>query len=652
MHEAVRRSAHGSGGVRGRTVRRIALAVGAAVLLAVAAIPLAKRVGPEQETITYSELLRALEEGQVAELTIRPGKSVRGRWAAGAASPAQNAPVPAGGTRNEAMPAPPAMPANAAGATSPPEFSVVFPLAQADDLLEHARRAGVEVRFEAPSDRDRVRTWTAVAVQVLLVGGLAYLVFVNLRGQGGSGKVPTGPANAVTTFADVAGTQGAAQELREVVEFLRRPAAYARLGARVPKGVLLVGPPGTGKTLLARAVAGEAGVPFFQISGSEVTGFIVGLGAHRIRTLFRKARKKGGVIFIDELDSLGGKRGRNQSHNEDDRTLNQLLVEMDGFSPSEGVVVIGATNRPEELDPALKRPGRFDRIVNVPPPTADEREAILRLHADRRGIPLAEDADLGRLARLLPGATGAELANLLNEAAIAAAREAVDRVAWRHLEQARDRLLLGKERIGFRAPDEEWRIVAYHEAGHALAGVLCVPDDGLHKVSIQPRGQAMGVAHFSPEDDRHLYSRRYLEGQIVKGLAGRATEEAVFGPDRVTSGAENDLVMVNRIARKMIYRLGMGAGTGFLVLDAESGPLAAETQARMDEEVRALLDRLYGCALEIVRTHRAALDALAAALLDRETLEGEEVLEILARHGVSLPARADAAERRELSFAV
>src|SRR5690606_25166369 len=217
--------------------------------------------------------------------------------------------------------------------------------------------------------------------------------------------------------------------------------------------------------LLARAVAGEAGVPFFQISGSEVTGFIVGLGAHRIRTLFRKARKKGGVIFIDELDSLGGKRGRNQSHNEDDRTLNQLLVEMDGFSPSEGVVVIGATNRPEELDPALKRPGRFDRIVNGPPPTADERGAILRLHADRRGIPLAEDADLGRLARLLPGATGAELANLLNEAAIAAAREAVDRVAWRHLEQARDRLLLGKERIGFRAPDEEWRIVAYHEAG-------------------------------------------------------------------------------------------------------------------------------------------------------------------------------------------
>lgn len=643
MHEAVRRSARGPVGARGRALRLIAIVACAAALSAAVAIPLARRGASEHETITYTELLRALDAGRVAELTIRPGESIRGRWAPlpgrADAGPTGNGSTPAGDASHEALPAPLTLRAGDAHPTSHASFSVVFPLAQADDLLEHARRAGVDVQFEAPPDRERLKTWVAVAIQVLLVGGLSYLVFVHLRGQGGSGKIPGGPGQTVTTFADVAGTQGAAEELREVVEFLRRPSAFAGLGARVPKGVLLVGPPGTGKTLLARAVAGEAGVPFFQISGSEVTGFIVGLGAHRIRTLFKKARKRGGVIFIDELDSLGGRRGRNQSHNEDDRTLNQLLVEMDGFSPSEGVVVIGATNRPEDLDPALKRPGRFDRIVSVPPPTVDGREAILRLHAERRAVPLADDADLGRLARLLPGATGAELANLLNEAAIAAVRDASDKVGWQHLEQARDRLLLGKERVGFRAQEQEWRIVAYHEAGHALAGVMCVPEDGLHKVTIQPRGQAMGVAHFSPEDDRHLYSRRYLEGQIVKGLAGRAAEEVAFGADQVTGGAENDLVMVNRIARKMVYRLGMGRDTGFLVLDGESGPLAADTQARMDDEVRALLERLYARALEIVRTHRAALDALADALLERETLDGDEVLRILARHGVPLAER-------------
>jgi cell division protease FtsH len=320
-----------------------------------------------------------------------------------------------------------------------------------------------------------------------------------------------------TGFADVAGTQGAAEDLREVVDFLREPSAFAAVGAHVPKGVLLVGPPGTGKTLLARAVAGEAGVPFFHLSGSEVTGFIVGLGAQRVRKLFKKARSKGGVIFIDELDSLGSARGRNRSHNEDDRTLNQLLVEMDGFAPTEGVVVIGATNRPEDLDPALKRPGRFDRIVTVGLPTVDGREEILRLHADRRRIPVALDVDFTRLARLTPGASGADLANLLNEAAIFAVRTRSDIVEWRHFEAARDRMLLGKERVGFRAPDREWRIVAFHEAGHAVAGVVACPEDGLHKVTIQPRGHAMGVAHFSPDGDRHLHPEELPRGADHQG---------------------------------------------------------------------------------------------------------------------------------------
>jgi cell division protease FtsH len=402
----------------------------------------------------------------------------------------------------------------------------------------------------------------------------------------------------------------------------------------VPKGVLLVGPPGTGKTLLARAVAGEAGVPFFQLSGSEVTGFVVGLGAQRIRGLFARARKKGGVIFIDELDSLGGTRGRNRSHNEDDRTLNQLLVEMDGFSPTAGVVVIGATNRPEDLDAALKRPGRFDRHVTVGLPTADGREAILRLHVEKRRVPMALDVDLNRLAKLTPGATGADLANLLNEAAIFAVRTHSPNVEWRHFEAARDRMLLGKERVGFRAPEKEWKIVAWHEAGHAVAGVVACPEDGLHKVTIQPRGRAMGVAHFAPDDDRHLHAKSYLEAQIIKGLGGRVAEELVFGAEHVTGGAESDLVHVNRIARRMIYRLGMSSTGSLLIHDEEAGALGSDVQTGMDAEVQALLTRLYERTREILLQHREALDALAQALLERETLDGAEAMEVLAAHGV------------------
>jgi cell division protease FtsH len=265
-----------------------------------------------------------------------------------------------------------------------------------------------------------------------------------------------------------------------------------------------------------------------------------------------------------------------------------------------------------------------------------------RLHAAGRRVPLADDVDLARLARLTPGATGADLANLLNEAAIVAVREREPQVTWQHFEAARDRMLLGKERVGFRAKDREWHTVAWHEAGHALAGVIACPDDPLHKVTIQPRGRAMGVAHFAPDDDRHLYSRRYLEGQIVKGLGGRVAEELVFGPDQVTGGAESDLVHVNRIARRMVFRLGMAGDGSLLIVDEEAGPLAAETQAAMDAQVKELLDRLYARTRELIGTHRAALDALAQALLDRETIDGEEAMAMLARHGVPAPAAADA----------
>lgn len=595
--------------VRARRVRVRTPALLAIVALFAAATVITMAREPEPTVLTYSDFIEAVDLGHVSRVTIVPGVGVRGEWTDGVDRDSDS-------------------------------FVVTYPDQALDGLIERLSDAGVVIDFQAPSNPHRYKELLALTLQLLLFGGIGYLVFLNVKGQGGSGGIGGRAPDTRTTFADVAGTQGVAEELKEVVDFLRRPADYAAMGARIPRGVLLSGPPGTGKTLLARAVAGEADVPFFHISGSEVTGFIVGLGAHRIRTLFRRARKRGGVIFIDEIDSIGGRRGRNRAHNEDDRTLNQLLVEMDGFSPAEGVVVIGATNRPEELDPALLRPGRFDRTLVVALPTVDGREEILRLHATRRRIPLDPDVDLRRLARITPGASGADLANLLNEAAIAAVRERASRVAWHHIEQARDRMLLGKERVGFRARDEEWRIVAYHEAGHALAGVIAVPEDGLHKITIQPRGRAMGVAHFAPDDDRYLHSRRYLEGQIVKGLAGRAAEEVVFGPDQITGGAESDLDHVNRIARRMVYRLGMGRGTGLLVSDGQPGSLSPEMQARMDDEVRDLLDRLYARAREIVVTHRAALDALAEALLEHETLDGDEALRILATHGVRIPAAA------------
>jgi cell division protease FtsH len=301
------------------------------------------------------------------------------------------------------------------------------------------------------------------------------------------------------------------------------------------------------------------------------------------------------------------------------------------------VVVIGATNRPEDLDPALKRPGRFDRNVVVGLPSVDGREAILRLHAGHRGIPVGEDVDFHRLARLTPGSSGADLANLINEAAIAAVREKAERVEWQHFEIARDRMLLGKERVGFKANDAEWKIVAFHEAGHAIAGVVACPEDGLHKVTIQARGKAMGVAHFAPDDDKHLHSRSYLEAQIIKGLGGRVAEEIIFGAANVTGGAESDLVHVNRVARRMVYRLGMGESSGLLVYE-EDAPLSAATQSRMDGEVRDMLDRLYVRTREILSTHQPALEALAQALLARETLDGVEALAVLEAHGVKVPA--------------
>ncbi|HEU4800657.1 MAG TPA: AAA family ATPase [Gemmatimonadales bacterium] len=499
-----------------------------------------------------------------------------------------------------------------------------YTAAEVEPLVARAMAAGTAVGFR--SGGGDTRTFALVGAVLLVAAGA--IAFRHRLG-GPSAQTDLGArSSSRTTFADVAGNGGAVSDLREVVSFLQDGEKFARIGARAPRGILLYGPPGTGKTLMARAVAGEAGVPFWTISGSEVTGFIVGLGALRIKSLFRKARRQGGVIFIDELDALGGKRGRNQSHNEDDRTLNQLLVEMDGFTPSQDVVVIAATNRPDDLDAALLRPGRFDRSVAVGLPTSAERKEILGLHVRNRRVPLAAGVDLGRLARLTPQTSGADLANLVNEAAIVAAREDAGTVNWSHVEAARDRMLLGKERSNLEASSQEWRIVAMHEAGHALLGVRWCPEDPLHKVTILPRGQAMGVAYFAPDSDRHLHSKRYLEGQILKGLGGRAAEEVLFGTDQVTSGARSDLQHVTRIAREMIYHLGMGETAGLMVYDADAPP-SDEVRALMDREVRALIDRLYQVALRTVRKDQAALVALGEALLEHETLDGVEAVELL-----------------------
>ncbi|HEX9939207.1 MAG TPA: AAA family ATPase [Longimicrobium sp.] len=588
------------------TVARVILGIAVLVTLALTGLKAYERFrAPGLPVLSYSGLIGAIDGGRVHSVTVRPGEDVRGTWR------------DAGAKAGEF------------------DFTVAYPVSTVDALAQHAQAHGVALTLAPAPSHTGVRDTATTALMLLMLVGVGFFLFRQMKGGqstdlGQSGK-------STTTFDDVAGTQGAAEELREMVEFLKRPDAFAALGARIPKGALLVGPPGTGKTLLARAVAGEAGVPFFSISGSEVTGFLVGMGAHRIKALFKKARKKGGVIFIDEIDALGGHRGRNRSHNEDDRTLNQLLVEMDGFDPLDGVVVIAATNRPDDLDAALRRPGRFDRTITVSTPTSSGREEILRLHATRRKIPLAPDVDLARMARLTPGSSGAELANLLNEAAIAAAREGESRVNWSHVEQARDRMLLGKERKGFRALDKERCTVAYHEAGHALAGVVCAPEDGLHKVTIQARGQALGVAFFSPEDDRFLYRRNYLEGVIMKGLAGRAAEELVFGAHAVTSGAQNDLQQVNAVAKRMVYQLGMGAETGLLIHEGD-GSLSGEAHAGMDREVRTMLEQLYRNTLELLRLNREPLAALAVALLERETIDGVEAVEIMEEAGLTRPA--------------
>ena len=455
------------------------------------------------------------------------------------------------------------------------------------------------------------------------------------------------------TFADVAGIDEAEAELVEVVDFLKNPTKYQRLGGTIPKGVLLVGAPGTGKTLLGKAVAGEAGVPFFSMSGSEFVEMIVGVGAARVRDLFANAKKESPcIIFVDELDAIGRRRGgggMTGGHEEREQTLNQLLVEMDGFDSRQAVIVLAATNRPDVLDPALLRPGRFDRRIIVPRPDKNGREAILKVHV--RSVSLSADVDLANVAAATPGLVGAELRNLVNEAALLAARREKDAVDRRDFQDSLEKIVLGVERQLALRPEDRRR-VAYHEAGHALIGLLSPEADPVHKVSIIPRGQALGVTYQMPEDDRHNYSEPYLRARITGALGGRAAEEVVCGVP--TTGAENDLKQVTDLARQMVTRWGMSKEVGLLFLDQGDNDFlgggqmigrahSEATATLVDREVRRIIDECHVEALRLLNAERDLLDVLAEALLKRESLDEEEILAVTGLKSNRGRAAADAA---------
>jgi cell division protease FtsH len=511
-----------------------------------------------------------------------------------------------------------------------------------DDILSEMKAQGVVVNAKPVTEPP---SWWQTLLFSFGPTILLVVLFVMLMrraggGIGGFGKSKAKlyePDRTRTTFADVAGIDDAKEQLAEVVDYLRNPGRYQRLGASIPKGVLLTGPPGTGKTLLARAVAGEAGAPFFSIAASEFIEMIVGVGASRVRDLFETAKKNApAIIFIDELDAIGRARGGAMSfggHDEREQTLNQILTEMDGFTGNEGVIVIAATNRPEILDPALLRPGRFDRHVVVNPPDAAGRAAILRVHT--RNVPLASDVRLEDIAARTPGMVGADLRALVNEAALLAARRGRDRVTSEDFSDALERILLGAERH-ILLSDEERSRTAYHEAGHALLGMLQPGADPVRKVSIIPRGRALGVTFQAPATDRYGYDTGYLRGRIIGALGGRAAEELVFHD--MTTGAESDLDMISNIARQMVGRWGMSDAIGpvsvlpdprdeRMMLPGAGGP-SEQTRQLVDSEVRRIVEDCHHHAITILAEHRDQLDALAHALLERETLDEDEAYRV------------------------
>jgi cell division protease FtsH len=514
------------------------------------------------------------------------------------------------------------------------------------NIVDELRSSNVDIRVE-PQEHGGLLSTLGFWLPMLIIFGI-WIFFLNRMQAGGRGAMGFGKSKAKlltertgkVTFDDVAGIDEAKEELEEIVEFLKDPQKYSRLGGKIPKGALLVGPPGTGKTLLARAIAGEAGVPFFTISGSDFVEMFVGVGASRVRDMFEQAKKNAPcIVFIDEIDAVGRHRGVGYGGGNDEReqTLNQLLVEMDGFEANEGVILIAATNRPDVLDPALLRPGRFDRQVTVPNPDIKGREKILAVHA--RKVPLAPNVDLRVIARGTPGFCGADLANLVNEAALKAARGDKRLVTMDDFEFAKDKVMMGSERRSMIMTDEEKALTAYHEAGHAIVG-LNVPDhDPIHKATIIPRGRALGLVLSLPERDQLSQTYRQLTSKIAMAMGGRVAEELTFGPEKVTNGAASDIQQVTRIARAMVTQFGMSEKLGnidyanerdfFLGVAQGAKDISPETQQHIDEEVRRLVDEGYTTAKRVLIEKADDLERLAQGLLEYETLTGHEITQVI-----------------------
>ena len=604
-----------------RTVRSVTFWI-LLVLIAVSLVNLLDIKQTQPLVLNYTDLVARVDQGEIAEVTI-VDKEVTGKLTDGR------------------------------------EFTSVVPEDPA--LYEKMRVAGVTVIFDVPAPPSLFVTLLTTLGPVILV--VIALFFIMQQSQGGGNRVMqfgksrarlhTVEERRKVTFDDVAGAEEVKEELREIVDFLKHPKRYVDMGARVPKGVLLMGAPGTGKTWVARAVAGEAGVPFFSISGSDFVEMFVGVGASRVRDLFEQAKKNAPcIIFIDEIDAVGRQRGAGYGggHDEREQTLNQLLVEMDGFAANEGIIMMAATNRPDILDPALLRPGRFDRQITIDKPDVKERLEVLRVHG--RGKPLEPAVDLAVLARRTPGFTPADLENVMNEGSLLAARRRHRKVSMADLEEAIDRVIAGPEKRARVLSAKEKRIVAFHEAGHALVSRAIPHGDPVHKVSILPRGAALGYTLPLPVEDRHLVTKNEILAKVSGLLAGRAAEEMVFG--EASTGAQDDLEKSTRAVRRMVTEFGMSDVLGPLTFGNRSDSpflgrdisrernYSEEVAATIDKEVRATVQASYDKALAILQENRAALDRVAEALLEREALDGDDLEEVLIASGAKLPPRPQA----------
>ncbi len=584
-----------------------------------------KRAGVEE--LTYTQFSQQLEAHNVKAVEIFDGKYIEGEF---------RAPLTLNGQ-------------------SVTGFKLMLPVADSEEFVARLEAEGVVI--SAREQRGALTTILVNALPWIVIIGL-WVFFLRQLQAGGSRAFAFGKSKAKmlsgdtpkVTFADVAGADEAKVELQEIIEFLKDPHKFTRLGGRLPKGALLVGPPGTGKTLLAKAVAGEAGRPFFSMSGSDFVEMFVGVGASRVRDLFEQGKAHAPcIIFIDEIDAVGRHRGAGLGggHDEREQTLNQLLVEMDGFESNDGVILLAATNRPDVLDPALLRPGRFDRQIVVDAPDVKGREGILRVHT--RKIPLSADVKLDIIAKSTPGMAGADLANLVNEAAVLAARRNKSLVDMQDFEDAKDKVTLGLERRSLVLSDEDRRLTAYHEAGHTVVALHTVGADPVHKVTIVPRGRALGLMYSLPDKDRYGHTREFLVGRLAISFGGRVAEELEFGPEKVTTGAGADIQMATNIARQMVTTFGMSERVGLMAVGereqeiflgrefASRREISEHTARIVDEEVKALLDAAYMRAHELLTQHHGLLDAVAGALLERETIGHDDVMTLM--RGGTLPPR-------------